>query len=284
MNRPPSEQTPPLRPLVFGVLNVTPDSFSDGGEHFDAEAAIAHGRSLVAEGADWVDVGGESTAPGTAPVTPEEEQRRVLPVIAALAGDGIRVSIDTYHATTAAAAIGAGARIVNDVYGIDPAMPAVIADSDVRYVTMHSFGEPTTPHHYDDVLAEVRAELLRRVDALQAVGVAPEQIVLDPGLGFSKAPEENWALLRGTAVLAATGYPVLIGTSRKRFIRRLVGDPLADRDLATAVTSALAARSGAWAVRVHDVRATRIALDVEGAWSTPHPERDPQDRAEGATT
>lgn len=284
MNRPPSEQTPPLRPLVFGVLNVTPDSFSDGGEHFDAEAAIAHGRSLVAEGADWVDIGGESTAPGTAPVSPEEEQRRVLPVIAALTGDGIRVSIDTYHATTAAAAIGAGARIVNDVYGIDPAMPAVIADSDVRYVTMHSFGEPMTPHHYDDVLAEVRAELLRRVDALQAVGVAPEQIVLDPGLGFSKAPEENWALLRGTAVLAATGYPVLIGTSRKRFIRRLVGDPLADRDLATAVTSALAARSGAWAVRVHDVRATRIALDVEGAWSVPIPERGPQDRVEGATT
>lgn len=261
------------RPLVFGVLNVTPDSFSDGGDHFDADAAIAYGLSLIAEGADWVDVGGESTAPGTTPVTAQEEQRRVLPVVAALAGEGIRVSIDTYHASTAEAAIGAGAQIVNDVYGSDPAMPAVVAASGAGYVMMHSFGEPTTPHHYDDVLAEVRNELLRRVDVLEALGVAREQIMLDPGLGFSKAPEENWALLRGTSVLTATGYPVLIGISRKRFVRRLVGDSLADRDLATAVTSALAAQYGAWAVRVHDVRATRIALDVEGAWSTPLPER-----------
>jgi len=254
------------RPLVFGVLNVTPDSFSDGGEHFDPDAAIAHGLALVAQGADWVDVGGESTAPGTTPVAPEEEQHRVLQVVAALATAGVPVSIDTYHASTAEAALAAGARIVNDVYGSDPAMPSVVAGSGARYVLMHSFGAPTTPHRYDDVLAEVRDELLRRADSLEAAGVAREQIVFDPGLGFSKAPEENWTLLRGTSVLAATGYPVLIGTSRKRFVQRLVGEAVADRDLATAVTSALAARSGAWAVRVHDVRATRIALDVAAAW------------------
>lgn len=260
------------RPLVFGVLNVTPDSFSDGGEHFDADAAIAHAHGLVADGADWIDVGGESTAPGTSPIDPREEQRRVLPVVTALAADGIRVSIDTYHASTARAAIDAGARIVNDVYGSDAQMPAVIAGSGAHYVLMHSFGEPTTPHPYRDVLVEVRDELLRRADVLIAHGVEREQIVLDPGLGFSKAPDENWVLLRGCPVLASTGYPVLIGTSRKRFVQRLVGEPIADRDLATAVTSALAAHAGVWAVRVHDVRATRIALDVAGAWNAAVPE------------
>jgi len=267
------------RPRIFGVLNVTPDSFSDGGEHYDADVAVAHAHQLVADGADWIDVGGESTAPGTSPIDPREEQRRVLPVVSALAADGIRVSIDTYHASTARAAIDAGARIVNDVYGSDPDMPAVIAGSGARYVLMHSFGEPTTPHAYNDVLAEVRDELLRRADALIARGVAREQIVLDPGLGFSKAPEENWVLLRGCSVLASTGYPVLIGTSRKRFVQRLVGERIADRDLATAVTSALAAHAGAWAVRVHDVRATRIALDVAGAWYSSAPERAQPARA-----
>jgi len=255
------------RPLVFGVLNVTPDSFSDGGEHLDADAAIAHGLALVADGADWVDVGGESTAPGTTPIAPDVERARVLPVVAALAAEGVRVSIDTYHASTAAAAIAAGAQLVNDVYGSDPAMPDVLADSGVRTVTMHSFGPPTTPHTYLDVVAEVRDELLRRADALEARGVERGRIVLDPGLGFSKAPEENWALLRGTSVLAATGLPILIGTSRKRFVQRVVGEAIADRDLGTAVTSALVARGGAWAVRVHDVRSTRVALDVEAAFA-----------------
>ncbi len=254
------------RPRIFGVLNVTPDSFSDGGEHFDADAAIAHGLSLVADGADWVDVGGESTAPGVAPVTPEEERRRVLPVIRSLVAEGVRVSIDTYHASTAQAAVEAGAQIVNDVFGSDPAMPAVLAGTGASYVTMHSFGEPTTTHRYDDVLAEVRIELLRRADALEAAGIDRERIVLDPGLGFSKEPAENWALLRGMSELVATGYPILIGTSRKRFVRRIVGDAIVDRDLATAVTSAFAAQAGAWGVRVHDVRATRVALDVAGAW------------------
>ncbi|MBO9579047.1 MAG: dihydropteroate synthase [Microbacteriaceae bacterium] len=254
------------RPLVFGVLNVTPDSFSDGGEHLDPDAAIAHGLALVADGADWIDVGGESTAPGRAPVTPQEEQRRILPVIAALTAAGVRVSVDTYHAATAEAAVRAGAGIVNDVYGTDPAMPAAVAAGGARYVAMHSFGEPTTPHAYGDVVAEVRDELLRRADSLVRAGVGRDRIVLDPGLGFSKEPEENWTLLRRLDELVATGLPVLIGTSRKRFVRRLVGDELADRDLATAVTSALAARAGAWAVRVHDVRASRVALDVAVAW------------------
>ena len=252
---------------IFGVLNVTPDSFSDGGVHLDPDAAIAHGHSLVAAGADWVDVGGESTAPGTSPVTPEEEQRRILPVIRALSADGVRVSVDTYHASTAAAAVEAGALLINDVFGSDPAMPGVVASTGARYVAMHSFGAPTTAHRYDDVVAEVRVGLLERVAELEALGIAPGRIVLDPGLGFSKAPEENWTLLRGTPELVATGYPVLIGTSRKRFVRRLAGDSMADRDLATAVTSAFAAQAGAWAVRVHDVRATRIALDVAGAWT-----------------
>ena len=254
------------RPLIFGVLNVTPDSFSDGGEHYALDAALDHARAMIADGADWIDVGGESTAPGVAPVEPEEERRRILPVIAALAAEGVRMSIDTHHASTAAAALEAGAEIVNDVFGSDPEMPSVVAGTGVRYVLMHSFGAPTTPMHYDDVLAEVRAELLRRAAALEAAGVAPAQLVLDPGLGFSKAPEENWALLRGLSELAATGYPILVGASRKRFVRRLVGDALFDRDLATAVTSALAAGAGAWGVRVHDVRATRIALEVAEAW------------------
>jgi len=252
--------------LVVGVLNVTPDSFSDGGEHFDTDAAIAHGLALVADGADWVDVGGESTAPGRAPLSPEEEQRRVLAVVATLVAEGVRISIDTYHAATAEAAVAAGAEIVNDVFGSDPAMPAVIAATGARYVTMHSFGAPTTPHRYDDVVEDVRTELLRRAAALEAAGVDRDRVILDPGLGFSKEPAENWALLRATARLAETGYPILIGTSRKRFVRRVVGDAVADRDLATAVTSALAARAGAWGVRVHDVRATRIALDVAAAW------------------
>jgi len=154
-------------------------------------------------------------------------------------------------------------------------MPAVLAGSAARYVLMHSFGAPTTHVHYDDVLADVRAELLRRAAALESAGVPRERVILDPGLGFSKAPEENWALLRGLSALTATGFPVLVGASRKRFVRRLVGDALFDRDLATAVTSALAAGAGVWAVRVHDVRATRIALEVAEAWSVaPEPAQE----------
>jgi dihydropteroate synthase len=267
------------RPLIFGVLNVTPDSFSDGGLHVALDAAIAHARALVAEGADWIDVGGESTAPGRAPVTPEEERARILDVIAALAAEGIPASVDTYHASTAEAAVAAGAQLVNDVYGTDPDMPAVVAATGARYVAMHAFGAPTTPHHYADVVAEVRDGLLARVAELETAGISKERIVLDPGIGFSKDPSENWALLRGLPELAATGFPILVGTSRKRFIRRLVGDELADRDLATAVTSSLAAQAGVWGVRVHDVRATRIALDIADEWAGTY--AGPADRDEG---
>jgi len=267
------------RPVIFGVLNVTPDSFSDGGLHIAPAAAVAHARALIADGADWIDVGGESTAPGRAPVTPEEERGRILEVIATLAAEGIPVSVDTYHASTAAAAVAAGAQLVNDVYGTDPDMPAVLAATGARYVAMHAFGAPTTPHHYLDVVAEVRDRLLARVAELEAAGVGAERIVLDPGIGFSKNPSENWELLHGLPELVATGYLILIGTSRKRFIRRLAGDALPDRDLATAVTSALAAQAGVWGVRVHDVRATRIALDIADEWAGTY--AGPADRDEG---
>lgn len=256
------------RPVIFGVLNVTPDSFSDGGEHYSVDDALAHARTLIADGADWIDVGGESTAPGREPVGPAEEQRRILPVIRELVAEGIPVSVDTFRAETAAAAVEAGASIINDVYGADPAMPTVLLESDARYVMMHSFGAPITPHEYGDVVEEVRLELMRRVDALDALGVAPERIVLDPGLGFSKEPQENWELIARLHEITSIGMPVLVGASRKRFIGRLVGDDMHDRDLATAVAGVFAAQAGAWAVRVHDVRATRIALDVVAAVTT----------------
>jgi len=252
------------RPLIFGVLNVTPDSFSDGGEHATLDAAVAHAHSLLAAGADWIDVGGESTAPGRAPVGTEEEQRRILPVIRALAADGVAISVDTFRAATAAAAVEAGARMVNDVYGSDPLMDVLVARSGIRYLAMHSLGDPTTPASYGDVVRDVRAALLARVEGLLALGARAEQLVLDPGLGFSKAPDENWALIARLDELVSTGYPVLVGASRKRFIRGLVGDERRDGDTATAAISLLAAERGAWAVRVHDVVATRIALDVLG--------------------
>ncbi len=252
------------RPLIFGVLNVTPDSFSDGGEYATVDAAIAHAHELLAAGADWIDIGGESTRPGRAPVGTEVEQRRIVPVIEALAAAGVAISVDTHRAATAAAAVDAGARLVNDVYGDDPLMDVLVARSGVRYLAMHSLGEPTTPAQYADVVDDVRAALLARIDSLVARGASREQFVLDPGLGFSKAPEENWVLLARLDELVATGYPVLVGASRKRFIRGLVGDERRDGDVATAAISLLAAQHCAWAVRVHDVTATRIALDVLG--------------------
>lgn len=253
------------RPVIFGVLNVTPDSFSDGGEHYSVDDALAHARTLIADGADWIDVGGESTAPGREPIGAAEEQRRILPVIRELVAEGIPVSVDTFRADTARAAIAAGAGIINDVYGVDPEMVRVLVESDAQYVMMHSFGPPTTPHEYGDVVDDVRGELMRRVDELGALGIARERIILDPGLGFSKEPHENWALIARLRELVATGLPVLLGASRKRFIGRLVGDDMRDRDLATAVTGVYAQQAGAWAVRVHDVRATRIAIDVATA-------------------
>ncbi|QAY73083.1 dihydropteroate synthase [Agromyces protaetiae] len=263
------------RPLVMGVVNVTPDSFSDGGKWFDADQAIAHGVELVAQGADLVDVGGESTRPGAARVEPDEELRRVVPVIRELAAQGIRVSVDTMRAATAEAAVEAGAEIVNDVSAglADAAMAEIVAATGARYVAMHWRGHSDAMDslaEYADVAREVRDELAARVDALVAAGVAPEQVILDPGLGFAKRGAQNWELLRRLDVLHELGFPVLVGASRKRFIGALLSDgaPVEARDLPTAVVSALSAQAGAWAVRVHDVVSTRLALDVVGAWQS----------------
>jgi dihydropteroate synthase len=257
----------------MGVLNVTPDSFSDGGLWASTDAAIAHGVDLAAAGADVVDVGGESTRPGAELVGLHAELERVLPVVRALAERGIRVSIDTMHADTARAAVQAGASIVNDVSGglADPAMGPLVADLGVRYVAMHWRGHSDRMNefaHYGDAAHEVRDELFRRVDALTAQGVAASRIIVDPGLGFAKNAEHNWDVLRHLADFEAAGLPVLIGASRKRFLSEVVapGAPMTDRDLPTAIITALAARDGVWGVRVHDVASTRVALDVVRAW------------------
>ncbi|KQM81591.1 dihydropteroate synthase [Agromyces sp. Leaf222] len=259
----------------MGVVNVTPDSFSDGGEWFDADRAIAHGLDLVADGADILDVGGESTRPGAARVEPDEELRRVVPVVREFARRGIRVSVDTMRAATAAAAVEAGAEIINDVSAglADAAMVPTVADTGALYVAMHWRGHSDRMdvlNSYDDIAVEVRDELAQRVEALHAAGVADDRIILDPGLGFSKTGAQNWEVLGRLDVLAGLGLPVLIGASRKRFIGSLLPDDaaMAERDLPTAVVSALSAQAGAWGVRVHDVRATRRALDVVAAWQS----------------
>jgi dihydropteroate synthase len=263
----------------MGVLNVTDDSFSDGGRYLDARNAVAHGLALAAEGADIVDVGGESTRPGATRIDSRVETSRVLPVVKELVAEGITVSIDTMHADVARAALQNGARIVNDVSGgrADPAMAPLLADAGVPWVLMHwrsvSADRPHAAPHYDDVVAEVRAELLASVDAAVAAGVDPARLVIDPGLGFAKTAQHNWALLRALPQLVATGIPVLLGASRKRFLGTLLAGPdgsprpPAGRETATAVISALAALYGAWGVRVHDVRATADALKVVGAWA-----------------
>ena len=262
----------------MGVLNVTDDSFSDGGRYLDAANAVAHGLALAAEGADIVDVGGESTRPGATRIDSRVETSRVIPVVKELVAEGITVSIDTMHADVARAALQNGARIVNDVSGgrADPAMAPLLADAGVPWVLMHwrsvSADRPHAAPHYDDVVAEVRAELLASVDAAVAAGVDPAKLVIDPGLGFAKTGQHNWALLRALPQLVATGIPVLLGASRKRFLGTLLAGPdgsprpPAGRETATAVISALAALYGAWGVRVHDVRATVDALKVVGAW------------------
>jgi len=222
-------------------------------------------------GADWIDVGGESTRPGADAVDPREEQARVLPVVRALVDAGIPVSIDTRNAVTAFAAVEAGATIINDVSGglYDPEMAAVAAETGATFVVMHWRGGADAAPEYGDVVAEVRAELKARVAELIVVGVKPEQIIIDPGLGFAKNAEHNWQLLRAIDRFTPIA-PVLIGASRKRFIGRLLpeGAPLVERDAPTATISALSAAGGAWGVRVHDVAATRLALDVWDHWRT----------------
>ncbi|NNC12074.1 dihydropteroate synthase [Planctomonas sp. JC2975] len=257
----------------MGVLNVTPDSFSDGGRWASTDAAIAHGLELAAQGAHIVDVGGESTRPGAERVPVPAELERVLPVVRELAGRGIRVSIDTMNSETARAAVDAGAQLVNDVSGglADPAMGPLVADRGVDYVVMHWRGHSRTMNdlaHYTDAAREIREELFRRVDALEADGVAPERIIVDPGLGFAKTSDHNWDVLRHLRDFETAGLPVLLGASRKRFLSDLMWDGATpqDRDLPSAVVAALAAREGVWGVRVHDVVSTRIALDVVRHW------------------
>ena len=258
------------RPLVFGILNVTPDSFSDGGQWNSVDDAVAHGVELSLYGADVVDVGGESTRPGAEPVGEVEEQERVLPVIEALVSRGVTVSADTMRASTAALAAEAGAAIINDVSGglADPEMFRVIANTTTDYVAMHW---PTLDHDrpaYGDVVAEVRTDLKNRIAELIVWGVDTSRIIVDPGVGFAKSAEDNWRLLGHLDELATLEHRILVGVSRKRFLAEFAPDgaPATERDGATATLSALAAQAGAWAVRVHDVESTRAALDVWQAW------------------
>ncbi|MFD3913553.1 dihydropteroate synthase [Streptomyces sp. NPDC058603] len=268
------------RCAVMGVVNVTPDSFSDGGRWFDTTAAIKHGLDLVAEGADMVDVGGESTRPGATRVDEDEELRRVVPVVRGLAAEGVTVSVDTMHASVAEQAVAAGATLVNDVSGglADPAMVPAVADMGVPFVVMHwrDFSDRMNSRAvYTDVVAEVVDELRARMDAVIAGGVAPERLVIDPGLGFAKRAEHDLALLAHLAELRALGRPLLVAASRKRFLGHVLAGgngsppPARERDAATAAVSAIAAHQDAWAVRVHEVRATadavRVARAVEGA-------------------
>ncbi len=265
------------RTLVMGVVNVTPDSFSDGGRWFEPTAAVAHGRALMNEGADILDVGGESTRPGALRVPVEEELRRVIPVVTALARAGAAVSVDTTRALVAGRALDAGALLVNDVSGglADGGMYPLVAASGAAYVAMHWRGHADVMDAndvYDDVVTDVRRELADRVAALRAAGVRDEQVVLDPGLGFAKAGASNWPLLARLPELVHDGFPVLVGASRKRFLGHLLAPaddtpapPLA-RDGATHAVSVLVAAAGAWAVRVHDVRGTADAVRVATAW------------------
>lgn len=243
----------------MGILNVTPDSFSDGGRFLAFDAAVAHGLQMAGEGADLVDIGGESTRPGAEPVDVEEEIRRVAPVVSALAGEGILVSVDTSKAAVAAAAIDAGAVVVNDVTALgDPEMGTLVADREVGLVLMHMMGSPRTMQadpRYDDVVAVVGTFLSDRADHATGLGVAPERICVDPGIGFGKTVAHNLDLLTdGVSHLATTGRPVLVGASRKSFLERILGPtPVGERDGATGVAHGLAIASGATVIRVHNV-------------------------------
>jgi dihydropteroate synthase len=258
--------------VIMGVVNVTPDSFSDGGAFDDAAAAIAHGRRLVAEGASIVDVGGESTRPGADPVPVDEELRRVIPVVAGLAGERppVQISIDTMKLTVAEAAVDAGATYVNDVTAFrhDPGLAGLVADRGLDCCLMHMLGEPRTMQsdpRYDDVVDDVKAFLEERMTAATQAGVPEERIQLDPGIGFGKTVEHNLALLRRLDEIVALGRPVVIGTSRKSFLGRLTGRDVTERVHATVATTVIALERGARVFRVHDVAATADALKVTAA-------------------
>lgn len=261
----------------MGIVNVTPDSFSDGGHWLDPAAAAAHGRALRADGAAILDVGGESTRPGAAAVGAAEERRRVVPVIEELAGGGACVSVDTMKAEVAEAALDVGARLVNDVSALrDPDMAALVADRACDVCLVHMRGEPRTMQddpHYDDVVDDVRAFLAGRVEVALDAGVAPERIVLDPGIGFGKTVDHNLELLDRLDELVALGFPVLVGTSRKSFLGRIAGRDTEDRLPGTIATNVLALARGAAIFRVHDVAPVRDALAVAAAtlartWTT----------------
>ena len=263
----------------MGVVNVTDDSFSDGGRYLDADRAVEQGLALAAQGASIIDVGGESTRPGAVRVDPRVETARVVPVVKELASQGITVSIDTMHAGVARAALESGASMVNDVSGgrADAAMAGLLVEADVPWVLMHwrsvSADRPHQLQDYRNVVTEVRAELMACVDDAVAAGVNPSNLIVDPGLGFAKSGQDNWALLHALPELVASGIPVLVGASRKRFLGSLLAGsdgaarPPDGRETATAVVSALAALHGAWGVRVHDVRASVDAVKVVEAWT-----------------
>ena len=266
----------------MGVLNVTTDSFSDGGRYLDVADAVSHGHRLVADGADLVDVGGESTRPGAVRVDAVTEAKRVVPVTRGLADAGVTVSVDTMRATVAAAALEAGAAVVNDVSGglADPDMARVVADAACPWILMHwvsgdefAGGAGGRADYGDDVVGAVRDHLARRADAALAAGVDASAVVLDPGLGFAKDGRDNWALLHGLDRILDLGFPVLVAASRKRFLGTLLAGPgeepgpATGRDAATAAISALAAAAGAWGVRVHDVAPSADAVRVAAAWA-----------------
>jgi dihydropteroate synthase len=259
-----------MTPKLMGVVNVTPDSFSDGGLYLDPEAAIAHGKELVAAGAEILDVGGESTRPGAKPVGEDEELRRVVPVIQGLRDTRARISVDTSKAAVAAAALDAGAEIVNDVTALrgDPGMASLCAERGATLVLMHMLGEPRTMQEdprYGDVVADVKAFLAERLQAAVAAGVAEERVWLDPGIGFGKTGAHNMELLRRLGELRELGRPLVVGTSRKSFIGRVDGSPAAQRLGGTIASSVLAAAEGADVLRVHDVSEVRQALTVATA-------------------
>ncbi|WOP17246.1 dihydropteroate synthase [Raineyella sp. LH-20] len=279
------------RTQVMGIVNVTPDSFSDGGEHFGTEAAVRHGLRLLAEGADMLDVGGESTRPGIARTAETEELRRVVPVVEQLAARGAIVSVDTMRASVARATVAVGARIINDVSGglADPEMYDAVAEAGCAYVLMHWRGHSTDMDRrssYHDVVSEVRDEVAARLELAVAAGVPVDDIILDPGIGFAKTREQDWELLRHVDAFGALGRPVLIGVSRKRFLGEVVAGTRPeqspkDRDFATAAVTGWMAERGIWAVRTHEVRAQRDAIAVVQALRGKGPRDAVTDRVVG---